>query len=437
MKVMCSERSARAQGRSTRSALPVALVVFVLFGSSAVRSVPRTLAQQNEELFARMRLELGLSATQMSEVRAIFARSGVLGQGNPAITVHPMTPDECRQRVAADPQRGSDDDEFESICDAKFMAPLFDPARERAAAARVCIDRYEFPALPCAYPVVWVRASEAAALCTAVGKRLCDAHEWEGACAGSLQEPDYRFDLAAGVAPAVAVARMRAASNRLEDGRKLWSYGREYRTGICATGGAKSASCNGGGWKSCGSNTYPAGAFPACRSALGVYDLHGNAAEHMNLPLAPGQMASRGSTELGVTEMKGSWFIFDRYKAHEDACRWRAPYWHGGRVMDRASHHNYHLGFRCCKSLTAVRAIEPPPAKAPGRSAPEPGGCRAPATVRRASPETMLLLGLKGAGGDYFVSARAEGPRAIRSRASAITPSAESTRAGSGVATRS
>ena len=47
-------------------------------------------------------------------------------------------------------------------------------------------------------------------------------------------------------------------------------------------------------------------------------------------------MASRGSTELGYTEMKGSWFIFDAYRAHEDWCRWRAPFWHGSRVMDAA-----------------------------------------------------------------------------------------------------
>jgi hypothetical protein len=98
----------------------------------------------------------------------------------------------------------------------------------------------------------------------------------------------------------------------------------------------------------CGSNTYPAGDFPACHSPLEVYDLNGNAAEHMNLPLNPAQMSSRGSAELGYTEMKGIWFIFDTYRAHEDWCRWRAPFWHGSRVMDPHSHANYHLAFRCC-----------------------------------------------------------------------------------------
>jgi hypothetical protein len=71
----------------------------------------------------------------------------------------------------------------------------------------------------------------------------------------------------------------------------------------------------------------------------------------MNLPLNESQMSSLGSNELGYTEMKGSWFIFDTIRAHEDWCRWRAPFWHGTRVMDERSHANYHLGFRCCKTL--------------------------------------------------------------------------------------
>jgi hypothetical protein len=113
--------------------------------------------------------------------------------------------------------------------------------------------------------------------------------------------------------------------------------------------GKKSATCNVIDWGVCGSNTYPAGAFPACRSTLGVFDLHGNAAEHMNMPLIPSDLASRGG--LGETEMKGSWFIFSSYEAHPDDCRWRAPMWHKTRIDDPASHRNYHLGFRCCRDL--------------------------------------------------------------------------------------
>ena len=184
-----------------------------------------------------------------------------------------------------------------------------------------------------------------------MGKRLSYAHEWEGACAGSLEPPDYRWDLAKGLSPAAAIERMAIAHNKADSPSKSWSYGPAYQKGICAASSQKGPGCNGGDWAQCGSNTFPAGVFPDCRSPLQVYDLNGNAAEHMNLPLNESQMSSRGSRELGYTEMKGSWFIFDTYKAHEDWCRWRAPFWHGSRVMDEHSHSNYHLGFRCCKSL--------------------------------------------------------------------------------------
>ena len=70
-----------------------------------------------------------------------------------------------------------------------------------------------------------------------------------------------------------------------------------------------------GGWTDCGPNTFPSGYFPECRCPLGVYDLNGNAAEHMNLPLREDQMASRGSRTQEYAEMKGSWFIFDTYGA--------------------------------------------------------------------------------------------------------------------------
>jgi formylglycine-generating enzyme required for sulfatase activity len=325
---------------------PVA-VVLLLAGATSGVSQPDP---RNEVLLQQIKEVHGLTEQQIASVRAIFARSGVIGQGNPAITEHPATPEQCRTRL----ERQSVDygnPGFERICSAEYMAPLYDPAREQPEDAEACIDQFEFPDIPCTYPLVWVRAREAAELCAAIGKRLCDAHEWEGACAGSLEPPDYHFDLAAGVSPNAAVERMRQAHNQAHAAGKTWSYGPAYREGICAAASRKSSSCDGGGWSQCGSNTYPTGFFPDCRSPLGVYDLNGNAAEHMSLPLSEEQMASRGSTELGYTEMKGSWFIFDRYRAHEDWCRWRAPYWHGSRVRDPKSHANYHLGFRCCKTL--------------------------------------------------------------------------------------
>jgi hypothetical protein len=327
-----------------------AVVTSGLVIASAAAVGQTSLKEQNEVLFQQVQTVRGLTDQQIRAIRGIFAASGFIGQGNPAISEHPDTPQQCRARLDrqsltyANPQ-------FERICGAKYMAPLYDPLTEKPQQAKACIDQFEYPDIPCTYPVVWVRAREAAELCAAEGKRICDAHEWEGACAGRLEEPDYRFDLAQGVSPNVAVSRMQAAHNRAHEADKSWSYGLTYQRGICATGSHKSSNCPGGGWSQCGSNTYPTGDFPACHSSLGVYDLNGNAAEHMNLPLNERQMASRGSKELGYTEMKGSWFVFDTIRAHEDWCRWRAPFWHGSRVMDANSHANYHLGFRCCMSL--------------------------------------------------------------------------------------
>jgi formylglycine-generating enzyme required for sulfatase activity len=331
------------KGRSARLAA-CALLGVVLSAQAADRG----LMEANERLFRRIQEAHGLDEARMARVREIFARSGYVGQGNPAISHHPITEEACEASAVRTGISYRDPD-FERICGGPYMAPLYDSSRERPADAAACIDQFEFPDLPCAYPVVWVRAREAAQICEAMGKRLCDAHEWEGACAGRLEPPDYRFDLVDGREPSTAIRLMRDAHNRARGVAKSWSYGPQYRTGVCATSSHKSPGCPGGGWTRCGSNTYPAGSFPQCRSTLGVYDLNGNAAEHMNLPLAPAQMASRGSREYGYTEMKGSWFSFDDYRAHEDWCRWRAPFWHGSRVMDPQSHENYHLGFRCCK----------------------------------------------------------------------------------------
>ena len=319
---------------------------------SVPASSPTLLMQQNLTLLRELQSVHHLSEEQRSHIERIFTHSGFISQGNPEISVHPDTPERCRAKL--DRQGiGYANPEFERICHAKYMAPLYDPSRQRREDAQSCIDQFEFPDIPCTYPVVWVRAREAAQICAAEGKRMCDAHEWEGACAGRLEPPDYRFDLARGVPVGAAVERMRTAHNRARESQRTWSYGPTYQRGICATGSFKTSGCPGGGWTKCGSNTYPSGDFPACKSPLEVYDLNGNAAEHMNLPLNPEQMASRGSQELGYTEMKGSWFIFDTYRAHEDSCRWRAPFWHGARVMADDSHANYHLGFRCCSTLGA------------------------------------------------------------------------------------
>jgi formylglycine-generating enzyme required for sulfatase activity len=282
--------------------------------------------------------DLGVTGEAMERVQAIFAASRILGQGNPAIAKHPMKRSECR-RVRAEAGLAPAN---VPACGAPNMVPVYDvEAGDTAAEAPICIDQFEFPDIPCEYPVVHVRAREAALLCQALGKRLCDAHEWEGACAGSLRPPDveYRWGW----------PRLQASYAHNVKREKVWAYGPRKNHALCATGSPRSPTCLGGGWTTCGSNTYPAGAFPACQSIFGVFDQHGNAAEHMSLPVVPEDLAGRGGE--GFTEMKGSWFVFSIIEAHEDDCRFRAPAWHESRVLNEQSHMNYHLGFRCCKNV--------------------------------------------------------------------------------------
>jgi Sulfatase-modifying factor enzyme 1 len=299
---------------------------------------PEGLSEQREAMFTNMKNQLSLGDGAIAAVRAVFEKSRWISQGNPKITQHLMSRAECLEiRAKARDLRSGD-----PRCGAANMVPLYDPARETADQAKACIDQYEFPNIVCDYPVVWVKSSEAVELCRAVGKRICDAHEWEGACAGAVHAPETEY--------AFGERRLQQEYLHNKEREVVWAYGKTKDHTQCATGARKSPKCYTPSWELCGTNTYPAGAFPGCVSALGAYDQHGNAAEHMNLPLTAAELASRGG--LGETEMKASWFIFQNYEAHEDDCRWRAPAWHATRVDDRNSHHNYHLGFRCCKDVT-------------------------------------------------------------------------------------
>ena len=329
-----------APAPSSPPGVPIAAPSPPSVGSGSLAAVdedePTTLAAQRTRLFARMRDALKLGDEAMAKVEQVFTASPHLGQGNPAISKHPMTRAECRAARAA----AKVDDADDPRCNAPGMVAI-PVVGEPASAAKVCIDRLEFPGIACEYPVVNVRSSEASDLCRAVGKRLCDAHEWEGACAGGARSPEdeYLFPR----------ARPEVTQQHNTVREKVWAYGPERDLGRCATGSRVTPGCPGGGWDLCGSNTYPTGAFPACRSSLGVYDQHGNVAEHMSLPRTPEELGSRGG--LGDTEMKGSWFVFAATPAHEDDCHWRAPAWHASRVDAPSSHKNYHLGFRCCRDV--------------------------------------------------------------------------------------
>ncbi len=64
----------------------------------------------------------------------------------------------------------------------KHVVALFNPSKgQKAEDAKVCIDQFEFPNIPCEYPMTWMRDRQAHLICKAIGRRLCDAHEWDGA----------------------------------------------------------------------------------------------------------------------------------------------------------------------------------------------------------------------------------------------------------------
>ncbi len=80
-----------------------------------------------------------------------------------------MSPQGCQEKLSKIGVK-YENEQFEKICKAKYMAPLYNPATEKAENAKACIDQFEFPDIPCAYPVVWVRAREAALICKADGQ---------------------------------------------------------------------------------------------------------------------------------------------------------------------------------------------------------------------------------------------------------------------------
>ncbi len=371
------------------------------------------LEDQRAAMWRKLEKFRGLTGEQTARMRAIVESERWFGQGNPEPTRHPMTRAECRAIRARAPRLVPED---RARCGARYMVPLFDPTRGQTADdATVCIDQFEFPNLPCEYPTTWVRAQVAHQLCAAEGKRLCDAHEWEGACAGALlpAEAEYAWGLRAG--EEMEQRRIALGHDHNQKREVRWAYGAEKDHAQCATGSRKSDGCVTPTWEKCGTNTYPAGAFPGCVSPFGAYDLHGNAAEHMNLPMQPCELAKYGEP-LGQTEMKGSWFIFQAYEAHIDDCRWRAPDWHGGRVLSPSSHMNYHLGFRCCRDLGPVTrpesdACRPELTRERRREAPEPTSA-ASAAASGSAQSAATVVGPDDGGAP-------PGPEGVRSTADA------------------
>ena len=289
----------------------------------------------------------------------------------PNNSYHPISRAQCRTRVLEtgiiQPSK-----EYEEICSAKWMAPI--PNSE--GKATVCIDQFEFPDIPCEYPVVWVPSQTAHKICQSMGKRLCNAHEWEGACAGSIDPiATYRFDIAN------EHARRKVVNANRE---RVWAFQFQPELAditdsrvLCGVYSAKdqdvlpkaranikassiagiSKGCvpHKSAYKTCGTNTWPAGYKYRCKSRQDVYDMHGNLAEVVNLPSHKGNLA-RGRV-TGFTERKGSFFV-DRSKIksrgvpkYPDDCRVRQPYEHKKEVKYDTGHSFYQEGFRCCKDI--------------------------------------------------------------------------------------
>src|SRR5262249_30203542 len=121
----------------------------------------------------------------------------------------------------------------EQTCGHPFMVPVTKPGQPPTAAT-VCIDQFEFPGLPCHFPLTWVTARDAEGCGEARGKGLGDGNEGEGAGAGALEPPDYASGTDRGSA-----ARLH---NRLRE--IIYSTGKQRRGDICAFGVAKSPDCD-------------------------------------------------------------------------------------------------------------------------------------------------------------------------------------------------
>lgn len=290
----------------------------------------------------------------------------------PNNSYHPISRQQCKTAVL-DSKIIAPSKDYETICQAKWMAAI--PNAE--GKITYCIDQFEFPNIPCEYPLVWVPSYTAHQICQSMGKRLCNAHEWEGGCAGSVNPiGDYRFDISNEHArrKAVNASREKVWAYQFQpelaeerDSRQLcgvYSAGDsdvlpEAQEHIATTpfaGASKGCAPHKSAYKTCGTNTWPAGYKYRCKSKQNVYDMHGNVAEVVNLPTHKGNIAKGKIT--GFTERKGSFFV-DRSsikrrggaQKYPDDCRVRQPYEHKKQVKRDTGHSFYQEGFRCCKDI--------------------------------------------------------------------------------------
>lgn len=253
--------------------------------------------------------------------------AALINQGNKALAKHSIGKAKCRAGLAGVTIQT---EEQKAICGGfENMVPIW--RRGQKEKPKYCIDVFEFPNKPCELPFVWVAPVQAKVICELQGKRLCSQEEWTLSC------------------------------NADPEGGKptKFAYGDEMDLDVCNTN--KPAATYGPGcdpksasraFQSCSTNTEPSGSFPKCRSRFGVFDLHGNVAEIMTRMDPDGHM---------YDQLKGSAFFYvdvarrpderspKGRETYPDHCAYD-PRWHV-ELMTEAWHNNYHLGFRCCKSV--------------------------------------------------------------------------------------
>lgn len=172
-------------------------------------------------------------------------------------------------------------------------APSGDPDRnpgekydERTNVEAFCIDRYEYPNKKGAKPAAGISWPQAKSTCESAGKRLCNETEWEKACKGpkNLKFP----------------------------------YGASFNAGTCNTEDAAGDD----------RKVNASGAFAACKSGYGVYDMSGNVWEWTD---------SKLQSNLNDRVLRGGSYTRPDY---HDRC--------ANRYNSMPSVKDAEFGFRCC-----------------------------------------------------------------------------------------